>query len=385
MPAKKRTGETATRLPAQPPRLLGRESDLEAIQSVLRREEVRLLTLTGPAGVGKTRLAIEVGTRMSGDFAQGVMLVDLSQIRALEMTNSARKEISRDGTRPRGKAKLFERSTDKMTTPQTPDLTAIKEKQQKTWASGNYAVIGNQLVIMGERLCEAVDVRSGQKVLDVATGSGNTAISAARRYCEATGIDYVPELIEQAEERARAEELEVTFEVGDAENLPYPDASFDAVLSTVGVMFAPNQEKAAGELLRVCKPGGKIGLANWTPDGFIGEMFRTVGKHVPPPPGIKPPPLWGTEEQLREILGEGISSLHTARRSYSFRYLSAEHFIDTFRTYYGPVHKAFEVLDEAGQDAFARDLTELIHAWDASGDATAVLPSDYLEVVAVRR
>jgi ubiquinone/menaquinone biosynthesis C-methylase UbiE len=272
-----------------------------------------------------------------------------------------------------------------MTTPQTPDLTAIKDKQQKTWASGNYAVIGNQLVIMGERLCEAVDVRSGQKVLDVATGSGNTAISAARRYCEATGIDYVPELIEQAKERARAEKLEISFEVGDAENLPYPDASFDVVLSTVGVMFAPNQEKAADEMLRVCKPGGKLGLASWTPDGFIGGLFKTVGKHVPPPPGIKPPPLWGTEERLRELLGEGISSLHTTRRSYAFRYLSAEHFIDTFRTYYGPVHKAFEALDAAGQDAFAGDLTELIHAWNTSGDGTAVLPSDYLEVVALRR
>jgi ubiquinone/menaquinone biosynthesis C-methylase UbiE len=267
----------------------------------------------------------------------------------------------------------------------TMELNAIKEKQQKTWASGNYAVIGNQLVIMGERLCEAVDVHSGQKILDVATGSGNTAISAARRYCDVTGIDYVPELIEQAKERAGAERLEITFEVGDAENLPYPDASFDVVLSTVGVMFAPDQEKTADELLRVCKPGGKIGLANWTPDGFIGNMFRTVGKHVPPPPGIKPPPLWGTEERLRELFGEGISSLHTTRRSYAFRALSAEHLIESFRTYYGPVHKAFESLDAAGQDAFARDLEELLHNWNTSGDETIVAPSDYLEVVAVRR
>ena len=264
-------------------------------------------------------------------------------------------------------------------------LEVIKEKQQKTWASGDYAVIGNQLVIMGERLCEAVDVHSGQKVLDVATGSGNTAISAARRYCDATGIDYVPELIEQAKERAGAERLEITFEVGDAENLPYPDASFDVVLSTVGVMFAPDQERTASELLRVCKPGGKIGLANWTPDGFIGNMFRTVGKHVPSPPGIKPPPLWGTEERLRELFGEAVSSLHTTRHSYAFRSLSAEHFIESFRTYYGPVHKAFESLDAAVQDAFARDLEELIHNWNISGDETVVAPSDYLEVVAVRR
>jgi ubiquinone/menaquinone biosynthesis C-methylase UbiE len=267
----------------------------------------------------------------------------------------------------------------------TIELEAIKEKQQKTWASGNYAVIGNQLVIMGERLFEAVDVHSGQKVLDVATGSGNTAISAARRYCDVTGIDYVPELIEQAKERAGAEGLEITFEVGDAENLPYPDASFDVVLSTVGVMFAPDQEKTASELLRVCKPGGKIGLTNWTPDGFIGNMFRTVGKHVPPPPGVKPPPLWGTEERLWELFGEGISSLHAMRHSYMFRSLSVEHFIESFRTYYGPVHKAFESLDAAGQDAFASDLEELLRNWNTSGDETVVASSDYLEVVAVRR
>ena len=272
-----------------------------------------------------------------------------------------------------------------MTAQKAPDLGAIKEKQRKTWASGDYAVIGNQLVIMGERLCEAVDVRSGQKVLDVATGSGNTAISAARRYGDVTGIDYVPELIEQARGRARAEGLEVAFAVGDAEHLSFRDASFDAALSTVGVMFAPDQGKTAAELLRVTRPGGKIGLANWTPEGFIGSMFKTVGRHVPPPPGIKPPPLWGTEERIRELFGEGVSSLTTARRTYVFRYLSAEHLIETFRTYYGPVHKAFEALDAAGQDAFAKDLEELIRAWNTSGDATVVVPSDYLEVVAVRR
>jgi len=176
------------------------------------------------------------------------------------------------------------------TQPQPPDTSAIKERQQKTWTSGNYAMVGNLLVVMGEQLCDAVDLRAGEKVLDVATGSGNTALSAARRFCETTAIDYVPELIEQAKSRAQAERLEVSFEVGDAESLPYADASFDVVLSTLGVMFAPNQEKAASEMLRVCRPGGKIGLANWTPDGFIGQMFRTMGKHVAPPPGIKPPP-----------------------------------------------------------------------------------------------
>ena len=265
------------------------------------------------------------------------------------------------------------------------NLAPAKEGQQETWSTGNYARIGNPLVIMGELLCEAVDVRSGQKVLDVATGSGNTAISAARRFCEATGIDYVPNLIEQAKQRAAAEGLDVAFEVGDAENLPYPSASFDVVLSTVGVMFTPDQEKAAQELLRVCKPGGKIGLANWIPDSYVGNMFRTVGKHFPPPPGIKPPSLWGTEERLQELLGNGVSSLETTRRTYVFRYLSADHFIEQFRSYYGPMHKAFDSLDAGGREALESDLKELICAWNVSGDETAILPSGYLEVVAVRR
>jgi ubiquinone/menaquinone biosynthesis C-methylase UbiE len=268
---------------------------------------------------------------------------------------------------------------------QAPNLTAIKDRQQKTWTSGNYGRIGNTLVIMGELLCEAVNLHAGDKVLDVATGSGNTAISAARRFCEVTGIDYVPELIEDARKRAEVEGLEITFEVGDAEDLPYPDASFDVVLSTLGVMFAPDQEKVAEELLRVCRNGGKIGLANWTPDGFIGNMFRTLGKHVPPPSGIKSPPLWGTEERLRELLGEGVASLEVTRRSYILRYPSARHFVEYFRSYYGPTLKAFESLDREGQEALAKDLEELLEQWNTSGDATLVVPSDYLEVVAVRR
>ena len=268
---------------------------------------------------------------------------------------------------------------------QAPSLTAIKDRQQKTWTSGDYARIGNTLVIIGELLCEAVDVRAGDKILDVATGSGNTAISAARRFCEATGIDYVPELIEHARKRAEVEGLEITFGVGDAEDLPYPDASFDVVLSTLGVMFAPDQEKVAEELLRVCRPGGKIGLANWTPDGFIGNMFSTQGKYVAPPPGIKPPPLWGTEERLRELLGEGVASLEVRRRSYVWRYPSAGHFVEHFRSYYGPTLKAFESLDPDGQEALAKDLEKLLERWNISGDATLIVPSDYLEVVAVRR
>lgn len=268
---------------------------------------------------------------------------------------------------------------------QVPNLSAIKDRQQKTWTSGNYARVGNTLVIMGELLCEAVDVHAGDKVLDVATGSGNTAISAARRFCDVTGIDYVPELIEHARKCAKVEGMEITFDVGDAEDLPYPDASFDVVLSTLGVMFAPNQEKVAEELLRVCRSGGKIGLANWTPDGFIGNMFRTLGKHVPPPPGIKPPPLWGTEERLRELLGEGVASLEVTRRSYMFRYPSAGHFVEYFRSYYGPTLKAFESLDPEGQEALADELEELSTRWNISGDATLIVPSDYLEVVALRR
>ena len=268
---------------------------------------------------------------------------------------------------------------------QAPNLSAIKDRQQKTWTSGNYSRIGNTLVIMGELLCEAVDVHAGDKVLDVATGSGNTAISAARRFCDTTGIDYVPELIEDARKRAEVEGMEITFDVGDAEDLPYPDASFDVVLSTLGVMFAPDQEKVAEELLRICRPGGKIGLANWTPEGFIGNMFRTLGKHVPPPPGIKPPPLWGTEERLQELLGEGVASLEVTQRSYMFRYPSAGHLIEYFRSYYGPTLKAFESLDPDGQEALAADLEELLERWNTSGDATIIVPSDYLEVVAVRR
>jgi ubiquinone/menaquinone biosynthesis C-methylase UbiE len=268
---------------------------------------------------------------------------------------------------------------------QVPSLSAIKDRQQKTWTSGDYARIGNTLVIMGELLCEAIDVHAGDKVLDVATGSGNTAISAARRFCDVTGIDYVPELIEQARKRAEVEGMSITFDVGDVEDLPYPDASFDVVLSTLGVMFAPNQEKVAEELLRICRSGGKIGLANWTPDGFIGNMFRTLGKHVPPPPGIKPPPLWGTEERLRELLGEDITSLEVTRRSYMFRYPSAGHFVEYFRSYYGPTLKAFESLEPEGQRSLAEDLEELLAQWNTSGDATVVVPSDYLEVVAVRR
>lgn len=269
-------------------------------------------------------------------------------------------------------------------TPTTPDLGAIKARQQKTWSSGNYARVGNTLVIMGERLCEAVDVRAGQAVLDVATGSGNTALSAARRFAQVTGVDYVPGLLDQARALAAAEGLEVNFQEGDAEQLPFADSSFDVVLSTVGVMFAPNQEQTAAELLRVIKPGGKIGLVNWTPEGFIGQLFKVTGQHVPPPVGLKSPLLWGTEARLKELLGDGVRSLEVKRQHFVFRYQSAHHFMEFFRTYYGPTLKAFEALDEAGKESLAKGIEALAAQFNRLDDGALAIPSEYLEVVAVR-
>ncbi len=271
------------------------------------------------------------------------------------------------------------------TQPRVPDLKAIKERQQKAWSAGDYGKVGAMLVIMAEMLCEAVDLRPGQRVLDVACGNGNAALAAARRFGEVVGVDYVPSLLEEGRERARAEGWQVDFREGDAEDLPFPDASFDVVLSTLGVMFAPNQEKAASELLRVLRPGGKIGMANWTPDGFLGEFFRTIGKHVPPPAGLKPPFLWGTEERLNELFGESLSSLRAELRSFVWRFPSAEYYVEYMRGYYGPLSKAFEALDEEGQHSLQRDLIELVQRYNRSGDETAVWPADYLEVVATKR
>lgn len=272
-----------------------------------------------------------------------------------------------------------------VTTNPLPDYTAIKAKQRQTWASGDYAMIGTTILYMAETLCEAMDLRPGERVLDVAGGSGNAALAAARRFGAVTCTDYVPALLERGRERAAAERLAITFEVADAENLPYPDGSFDAVVSTVGVMFAPDQERAAAELVRVCRSGGKIGLANWTPDGFIGEVFRIVAKYAPPPPGVMPATLWGTEERLHELFGDGVVSLTTTRRVCLLRAHSVDHWIALFRAYYGPINRAFAAQDTAGQAALAADVGDLLRRYNRTTDSTLVVPAAYLEVIATRR
>jgi SAM-dependent methyltransferase len=265
-----------------------------------------------------------------------------------------------------------------------PDLAAVKQRQQQTWASGDYATVAALIVPMAEGLAQNAGLRAGDRVLDVATGSGNAALAAARCGCEVTGIDYVPALLERARARAAAEALEIEFAEGDAEHLAFPDASFDAVLSCLGVMFAPDQERAAAELVRVCRPGGTIGLVNWTPAGFIGQMLRTVGKHVPPPAGVRPPSQWGTEERLRELLGGAVSRLDIQRRTFAFRFRSPDAFATFFRDNYGPVHKAFGALDEPGRERLYDDLTALAREHDREEGPSVAMPAEYLEVVATR-
>ena len=269
--------------------------------------------------------------------------------------------------------------------PTQPDLDTVKTRQQGAWSSGDYAIIGTTLQIVGEVLCEALDLRAGQKVLDVAAGNGNVTLAAARRWCEVVSTDYVPALLERGRERATAERLAIEFRQADAEALPFADASFDVVVSTFGVMFTPNQDKAATELLRVCKRGGKIGLANWTPEGFIGQLFKTIGKHMPPPAGVKSPALWGTGAHITEWFGAQTSSIQLERRNFVFRHRSAQHWLDVFKTYYGPVLKTFGALDPQAQAALTDDLFALIKRFDRSGDKTMVVPSEYLEVVVTRR
>ena len=266
----------------------------------------------------------------------------------------------------------------------TLDFDAIKSRQRATWASGDFGRIGVLLQIVGETLCEAVDLRAGEDVLDVAAGNGNASLAAARRYANVTSTDYVPELLEQGLRRAEAEGLPMLTRVADAEHLPFRNGEFDVVLSTFGVMFAPNQERAAAELLRVARPGGRIGLANWTPDGFIGELFRVVGRFVASPPGLTPPAAWGTETRIVELFGPHAADIHTERRQFVFRNLSAEHWIDTFRRYYGPVHRAFGALDAVRQEELHAALVALLERHNRGGQEALIVPGDYLEVV-IRR
>jgi ubiquinone/menaquinone biosynthesis C-methylase UbiE len=265
------------------------------------------------------------------------------------------------------------------------DLAAIKARQHAAWSSGDYAVVGTTLQIVGEELCEALDLRAGSKVLDVAAGNGMASLAAARRWCEVTSTDYVSTLLDRGRARATAEGLPVEFRVADAEALPFDDASFDAVVSTFGVMFTPNQERAAAEMLRVCKSGGQVGLANWTPDGFVGQMFKTLGKYVAPPAAAKSPLLWGTRARLTELFGSSAVWVKTESRQFNFRYLTPQHFLDVFRTFYGPMLKAFSALDTRKQNALERDLLELIARLNRTDDSTMVVPSEYLEVVIMKR
>jgi len=266
-----------------------------------------------------------------------------------------------------------------------PDLKALKAKQQTAWSSGDYAVIGTTLQIVGEQLAEALDLRAGQTVLDVAAGNGNVTLAAARRGSEVISTDYVEALLARGRERAEAEGLQVKFQIADAENLPFADGAFDAVVSTFGGMFSPDQDRTSAEMIRVCKSGGRIGLANWTPDGFIGQMFKTIGKYLPPPTGVKSPAVWGTRSWVDGTFAGAAAKIDHQLRHFIFRYRSAQHFLDTFRTYYGPMLKAFEALDTSGRKALARDIIALVERFNTSGDETMVVPGEYLEVVITKR
>jgi ubiquinone/menaquinone biosynthesis C-methylase UbiE len=269
--------------------------------------------------------------------------------------------------------------------PAQPDLAAVKQRQHGAWSSGDYAVVGTTLQIVGEQLCEALDLRAGSKVLDVAAGNGNATLAAARRWCDVTSTDYVPALLKRGQERAAADHLTVEFREADAEALPFADASYDVVVSTFGVMFTPDQDKAASELARVCKSGGKIGLANWTPQGFIGQLFKIIGKHLPPPAGVKSPALWGTQARLEEMFVSKASEISAEPRMFVFRYRSPEHWLDVFKSYYGPMLKAFAALDETGQAALRRDLMTLLGEFNHADDGTVVVHSEYLEAVITKR
>jgi SAM-dependent methyltransferase len=267
----------------------------------------------------------------------------------------------------------------------TPDFAAIKARQQATWASGDFSVVGTTLQIVGESLAEAADVNAGERVLDVAAGNGNATLAAARRFADVTSTDYVPALLDRGRARAQAEGLSIAFEVADVENLPFADARFDVVLSTYGAMFAPDHRRTASEMLRVLKSGGRLGLANWTPDGFIGRLFKVIGAHVPPPAGLQSPALWGTEAHLATLFGDGAAHIRCERKFFNFRYRSAAHWVQVFRDFYGPTHKAFAALDAAGAQSLEQAITALLDEMNVAGPATLVVPSAYLEVVVTKR
>ena len=265
-----------------------------------------------------------------------------------------------------------------------PDLAAIKQRQQATWASGDFAVVGVTLQVVGELLAEAADVRAGERVIDIAAGNGNATLAAARRFARVTSTDYVPALLDKGRARAAAEGLAIDFREADAEALPFPDGSFDLALSTFGVMFAPDQARAAAEMRRVVRPGGRIGMANWTTEGFIGQLFKTVGKHMPPPAGLASPLLWGNEDHVRQLFGADARQARITRKMFNFRYASPSHWVHVFRDYYGPLNRAFAALAPPAADALEQDLLALIDRFNTAGPDSMVAPAEYLEIVMTR-
>ena len=265
------------------------------------------------------------------------------------------------------------------------DLAAVKSRQQAAWSTGNYAVVGTTLQMVGENLCEALDLRSGSRVLDVAAGNGNATLAAARRFARVTSTDYVPHLLDKGAARAKAEGLDIQFQVADAEAMPFEDGSFDVALSTFGAMFTPEHGKAAREMTRVVRSGGRIGMANWTPEGFIGQLFRVVGAHVPPPAGVQSPTLWGNEPRIVELFGPAATDIRCERRNFTFRYRSPAHWVEVFRSFYGPTHKAYAALDPVRQARLTEDITALLERLNVGGKDSLVVPSEYLEIVITRK
>ncbi len=264
------------------------------------------------------------------------------------------------------------------------DFASLKERQRATWATGDYATVGLRIQIVGEMLVEALDLRAGERVIDVAAGNGNVTMAAARRFAEVTSTDFVQSLLDKGAERAGAEGLSVHFQVADAEALPYADQSFDVAVSSFGVMFTPRQQKAASELIRVVRCGGRIGLANWTPEGFLGELFRLIGRHVPPVAGLKSPMLWGSEDYIVELFASQAADIQCNRRLCNFRFKSANHFVEFFRAFYGPIHKAFASLEPEQQRSLASEFAALLERHNVAGAGSLVVPAEYLEVVVTR-